>query len=360
MFHRFRAFLPSSVGCAAMLAGCAAMLAGAQQAGAAGAAEPAYAIVKRMPGPSSPWDYAVVDESSHKLYLAQGGVTALDLTTGTVSGGFVAGHSTHGLAVLSDGHVAVDDSAANTITVFDGTGHVLKTIDMRSQNTGRGEHVLDALLLEPKSGLLVAANGESGLLLLIDVQQGAVVGKIPVGGELEAGAANGKGLVYINVETKGKPEIAVIDVASRRVVSRMALPGCDGPTGLAYDQPLQLVISVCDNGTLHFLGSDGGREIVSLPVGKGADGVMLDSQRRRVFTAGAKSGTLSVVALRGVNDIALIQTLPTQRGTRLGAVDLASGNVYLPGAKFGPPKPPSPYPTVLPDSFEFLQVAAHP
>jgi hypothetical protein len=44
-------------------------------------------------------------------------------------------------------------------------------------------------------------------------------------------------------------------------------------------------------------------------------------------------------------------------GTRLGAVDVASGRVYLPSAKFGPPKPPIPCPTVLPGTFEFLVVA---
>jgi hypothetical protein len=41
----------------------------------------------------------------------------------------------------------------------------------------------------------------------------------------------------------------------------------------------------------------------------------------------------------------------------LGAVDIGSGRLYLPSAKFGPPKPPIPYPAVVPGTFEFLVVS---
>ena len=66
---------------------------------------------------------------------------------------------------------------------------------------------------------------------------------------------------------------------------------------------------------------------------------------------------MSVIAVRSAVDIAVVQTVVTQKGTRLGAVDSASGRVYLPAAKFGPPVPPIPYPSVLPGTFEILVVA---
>ena len=55
--------------------------------------------------------------------------------------------------------------------------------------------------------------------------------------------------------------------------------------------------------------------------------------------------------------ITIIQTLKTPRGTRLGAVDPATGTVYLPAAKFGPPIAPIPYPSVVPGSFGILVVS---
>jgi len=51
--------------------------------GAAAAQDPpTYSVVSRIAGSGSAWDYAVVDEKSKRFYLAQQGVTALDLTTG--------------------------------------------------------------------------------------------------------------------------------------------------------------------------------------------------------------------------------------------------------------------------------------
>jgi hypothetical protein len=146
-------------------------------------------------------------------------------------------------------------------------------------------------------------------------------------------------------------------VVSRKVVKRIPLDGCEEATGLAYDQADQVVLSVCDNGILKAYDARAGRVVASIAVGRGADAVMFDSVRRRAFVAGGDDGTLSVIAVRGGGDIARVQTLSTQAGTRLGAVDIGSGRVYLPSAKFGPPKPPIPYPAVLPGTFEFLVAA---
>ena len=149
----------------------------------------------------------------------------------------------------------------------------------------------------------------------------------------------------------------MVDVASRKVVRRIRLRGCLGGTGIGYDPADDLVISVCENGVIKFIQASGGEEVASIVVGKGADAVLYDSHRRLVFVPSAESGTLSIIAVHGAKDIALLQVVATQIGTRLGAVDEATGRIYLPAAKFGPPKGPSPYPSVLPGSFEFLILA---
>ena len=319
---------------------------------------PAYTIVDRIPGTGKAWDYAIIDEPAAQLYLAQQGVTALDLKTNKITTGLVAGKITHGVAPLGDGRVAVDDSASKTVTVFNGiTGEVVATIPTAEYNPVNGMHALDALVLEPRSGLLVAINGESGLLLLIDVKQAKVTGTVSIGGKPEFAVADGRGDLYINVNRGKTNEVVGVDIAARKVVTHMPLKGCEDPTGIAYDQGDDLLISVCDNGVAKFLHREGGHEAASLAVGKGADAVMFDSQRRRAFVPGADDGTLTVIAVESTTDIAVIQTLATQPGTRLGAVDLGSGRLYLPTAKFSKPVPPSPYPSVVPGSFQVLVVA---
>jgi DNA-binding beta-propeller fold protein YncE len=323
------------------------------------AAEPAgYSITGRIAGTGGSWDYAVIDPEGTRLYLAQAGVTAVDLRTNAITTGLVAAAATHGLAFLDGGIVAVDDSRNRTVILFDGiTGRIESTIPTSKFNPVSGHHALDALVLEPKTGDLVAVNGESGLLLLIDAKASRVVGTISVGGHPEFAAADAKGLIYINVNRGETSELEAVDIASRGVARRIPLPGCEGATGVAYDRADQLVLSVCDNGFLKIIDAAGDRVLASVPVGRGADAVMFDSKRRRAFVASGDAGTLSVIAVGGVDGGALVQTLPTQIGTRLGAVDIQSGRVYLPTAKFGPPKPPLPYPAVLPGSFEILVVS---
>jgi DNA-binding beta-propeller fold protein YncE len=319
----------------------------------------AYSVVGLIEGSGGAWDYAIIDAQSGRLFLAQSGVTAVDLKTNTITTRFVAGRMTHGLALLGDGTIAVDDSQNNTITIFDGaSGKTVSTIPMADYNPVNGVHALDALVLEPKTGLLIAVNGESGLLLLIDFKKSGLAGTVSVGGHPEFAAANGTGLIYINVNRGKTSEIVAIDVASRRVVRRIPLDGCEGATGMAYDQADKLIISVCDNGFVKTFDEQAERMVASIAVGRGADAVMFDSVRRRAFVASGDAGTLSVIAVHGNRDISLVQTLKTRIGTRLGAVDIGSGRVYLPSAKFGPPKAPNPYPTVVPGTFQLLIVAS--
>jgi DNA-binding beta-propeller fold protein YncE len=325
---------------------------------AATATTAGYAIVDRIPGPGKNWDYAIVDAPGERLYLAQQGVTALDLKTNKMTTGLVTGKTTHGVASLGNGKIAVDDSTTKTITIFKGaTGEIVATIPTVEHNPVNGMHALDALVLEPRSGLLAAINGEAGLVLLIDVEQAKVAGTVSIGGKPEFAAADGQGGLYINVNRGKTNEVVAVDVPARKVVKHIPLQGCEDPTGLAYDRDDELLISVCDNGVVKFLHRDDGREAASLTVGKGADALMFDPQHRLVFVPAADSGTLSVIAVRSATDIAVVQTLATQAGTRLGAVDVSSGRVYLPTAKFGPPVPPSPYPSVVPGTFEILVVA---
>jgi DNA-binding beta-propeller fold protein YncE len=325
--------------------------------GAMAAENPHYAITAHLAGTGGSWDYAITDDRSGRLYLAQAGVTAMDLKTNVITTGLVTANMSHGLALLGDGTLAVDDSQTKVITVFDGfSGRIVSKIPTAQVNPVNGMHALDALVFEPVTGMLVAVNGESGLLLLVDVATPRVVGSISVGGRPEFAVADGAGKLFINVNRDKSSEIAVVDIAARSLKRPMPLRGCEGATGLAYDKSEGLVLTVCNNGKLKVFDAQTERQVAIIPVGRGADAVIFDSKRRLAFVPSGDSGTLSVVAVRSATDIALVQTLTTQTGTRLGAVDTDTGRVYLPSAKFGPPTPPSRYPTVLPGSFEILVV----
>jgi hypothetical protein len=336
----------------------------------AATAKPNYSIVERIAGPLgvTGWDYATVDERAQRLFLATsyasgGGVTVLDLKTGKAGANSVAAKIPHGFASLSDGTVAISDGGQSAVLFFDvGTGKVISSVSTGRPPHAEGWHNPDAMLLEPKTGLLVAVNGDSGALVLVDVRQHVLVGSIKIGGKLETAGAKGDGTVYVNVESTGA--IAVVDLPARKLVRTLPLRNCEEPTGLAYDAADGVLISVCSNGLAKFIDPDAGSELASIPVGNGADAVMYDPRRGTVFIVGGDEGKLSVIQLSDRRHIKLVQTLATQPGTRLGAVDPSTGKLYLPTAKPDLAAPPlrlpglPPIPPALSGSFQFLVVAA--
>jgi DNA-binding beta-propeller fold protein YncE len=223
-----------------------------------------------------------------------------------------------------------------------------------------GWHDPDALVYDPATGYLIAVNGDSGTLSLINVADYRIAGEISIGGKLESAAVDGQGLLYVNEEDKDR--IAVVDIAHRKLVGEFTLKDCSEPTGIAYDAPDRLIISVCSNGLAKFVSTQNGSEASSVKVGTGADCIVYDGKRHVVFSPGGEEGSLSIISVEGSSRIKLKQTIKTRIGSRLGALDPESGKFYIPAATFGPPATPlklpglEPMPGLNRGTFEFLVV----
>jgi DNA-binding beta-propeller fold protein YncE len=314
---------------------------------------PAFAIVKRIAGADGNWDYALADPVGRRLYIARDyGVMAVDLDSGAVTDTLLPGSMVHGVAAVEGTGLFVSTNGkANTATIFEGkTGKVLAEIP-----TGKDP---DAVIFEPKTGLIVTLNHEGGDATLIDPLSHSAVGTLRIGGELEFAAADNAGRVYVNVADKR--QIAVIDVVARKVTGTIALAGCEDPSGLSYDAADNWLIAVCFNGVAEFLDPKSHRQIARVRTGKIPDAVIWDSVRRLAFVQSFAEGTLSVIAVRNPHDIKVVQILPTQMGTRTGALDEKTGKIYLPTSKLSPPAKEGDYPTPVPGTFEVLVVAAAP
>lgn len=309
---------------------------------------PTYGVTDHISAPDGGFDYASFDPARRRLYLTRGaGVLALDVDAKTVTGHLADAQKAHEALPLKDGtELLITDSGSNSAHLVDAmTGKLLADIA-----TGQKP---DAALFDPASGLAMAMNGHSGDITLIDVDARKAVGSIPVGGGLEFAVSDGAGKVYVNVEDRN--QIAVVDVKARRVTARWSLKGCEGPTGLAYAPEAGVLISACANKVAKVIRTSDGQDVATLPIGLGPDAVIHDADRHLAFIPAGMDGVLTVVALRGPGDVAIVQTVKTGHGARLGAVDPKTGAIYLPSAKYSPPVGTS-RPTAIPGSFELLVV----
>lgn len=306
-------------------------------------------VVGRIAGPDGGWDYANFDPVHRRLYVAHGAaVTAIDVDTGKVTPALVATQHAHIALPLAGGdELLVTNGGANTATLVDALSGAVRATIPTGQNP-------DAALFDPASKLAFVMNGRSGDITLVDVKAAKAVGTIPVGGKLEFGAADGEGRVFVNVEDKG--EIAVIDTAARKVVAHWGMAGCEEPSGLAYDARDKLLIAACANGKAEVVSSISGKVVSTLVVGEDPDAAFYDAQRHLVYVPSGGAGTLSVIAVRGPTDVAVIQTVQTHPDARTGALDPKTGKVYLPTADYDASTQPGGRPKMKPGSFAILVV----
>ena len=312
-------------------------------AASAQAASAGYHIVDRIGGPDGGWDYVRVDGANNRVLVAHGGsVMAVDLATKAVTTGLAPGARLHDAMPVNGTEMLVTNGGSDTAVFADArTGAAIATV-----KTGKGP---DAAAFDAKSGLILVMDHAGGDITLIDAKTHAAVGTIVVGGDLEAAAVDGAGKAFVNIEDKN--QIAVVDLAARKVVARYDLTGCDGPTGLAYDAADRMLIAACD-GSTDFVDAATGKVLQTLATGKGADGVAFDPAQKLAFVPSGRAGTLSVITVaKGKSTI--VDTVKTEPGARTLALDARTGRIYLPVAQYAAATGAG-RPATVPGSFHIL------
>lgn len=321
-------------------------------AGVAGAAT--YEVAAKWPiGGDGGWDYPTAEAATHLLYLSRAThVVVVDTGAGKIASDIGGTPGVHGIAIapeLNRGFISA--GKADAVKVVDlRSGEVIASIAVGSNP--------DAILYEPASRQVLAFNGRSDTVSVIDATSSKVVDTVALGGRPEFARAEGRGMVYINIEDKN--ELVAFEAQKRRVTARFPLTGCDGPSGLALDAGHHRSFSVCSNATMIVLDTLSGRIVATLPIGKGVDGAEFDPGTQDAFSANGE-GTLTVVHESDPEHFSVSQTLKTARGARTVTLDAVTHTLYLPSAEFGEAQPSAgdshPRPPILPGTFFVLAIA---
>ena len=311
-----------------LLAACLAAFVGLP-ALAAEPAAPGYHIVDRIPMSDGWWDYASFDPVHRRLFVSRGnGIFKYDVDSGLMDQRFIPGSEGRGVIPLPGGDRALTDMAGYSAAILFDTDDAGKVIKMFSLTQAS-----DAAVWEP-TGKQVWVMGGHGEIALLDPAKLEQTGTVEVGEPLEFAATDGHGRVFVNASESAS--VVAIDAASRKIVGRWKMTGCEDPSGMAYAEGADVVLSVCANKMLKVLDARTGAELETVPVGAGADAVIYDKTTKRAFVPSAIDGLLTVLAVDGPRDVHVLEQVPTQIGTRTGAIDPKTGTLYLPTARFGP------------------------
>lgn len=320
------------------------------------AATAQYTIRKEfaLGGPGG-WDYLTTESQANRLFISRSDrVLVVDTRDGSLIATISDTQGVHGVALAPKlGKGFTSNGRANTVTVFDlkslkPTG----TIEVPGQNP-------DTILYDTASKHIYTFNGRSHDISVIDPLKGVVLTTLPAGGTPEFAAADGAGRIFFNIEDKS--QIGVIDSSTNKMISTWPLPGCEEPSGLAFDVAHKRLFSTCGNGVLAVTDASSGRHVADVPIGQGPDAAAFDGERGLIFSSNGRDGTLTVIHEDDPDRYTVTATVATQKSARTMALNTRTHEIYLVAAQFGPaPAPtadqPRPRPPVLEGTFKVLVV----
>ena len=272
------------------------------------------------------WDYLSLDQQGKRLFIARNDrVMVMDAHSGKLLAQIPGMQHAHGVALVPGKSVGyVSNGHGDSVSVIDTDSYkVTGTIAVSGKDP-------DAVIIDPATGHVLAMDGHSNEVSVIDPVARKEIAHIAVPGNPEFAVTDGKGNLWVNLEDAGK--LAHIDLRSNTLKQVWSLAPCEGPTGLAFDSARQRLFSVCANGKLIVTDARDGHRVAQLAIGKDPDAVAYDSRRRLIFSS-SREGTLSVVQQQDADHYRVAQTVPTVKSARTLALDHATGEVFVAGAK---------------------------
>src|ERR1700676_2828988 len=298
-----------------------------------------YYLNKKVPLGAAPggkeyFDYVTVDSDARRVYLAHGAeVKVIDADNYSVVGTITGLKRCHGVLVLPElGKGFITDGDAAQVAVFD-----LKTLKITGEIKGSPD--TDSILYDPASKLIFTFNGDSKNATVIDPVKETVVKMIDLGGAVEQGVADGKGMIYDNNEEKN--DIAVVDTQALTVKTRWPVAPAGSPVAIDIDREhRRLFSSGREPQFLNFIDADSGKVLQSLPISSGVDANVFDSDTGLVFVS-TRAGKLHIFHEDSPDKLSEVETLTTEYGAKTMHIDHKSHNLFLVTSDFGAPGPPT-------------------
>jgi DNA-binding beta-propeller fold protein YncE len=277
------------------------------------------------------FDYATVDERNHRLYIPRTTHTmVIDAESGKTIADIPGQKHNHGVALAPELGRGFISDGAGSIVIFDlNTNAVLASVAAKDDT--------DGIIYDKASGLVLASAGDAGVLVPLkanaDPKTAAIDTPIDLGGKPEFLAADGAGMVYVNLEDKD--QIAVVDLKARKVVAHWPVAPGGSPVGLAIDtEKHRLYIGCRKPQKMIVMSTDDGKVIADLPIAAGVDATRWDGHQA---FASCREGKLSVIEEKS-GKFEIVQTVATGVGTKTMDIDTAEHKIYLPTAEFEPAK----------------------
>jgi DNA-binding beta-propeller fold protein YncE len=249
-----------------------------------------------MPGITGRFDSFGIDVKGHRLFvtpLDHKTVEVYDLKTGKLIHSIPGIEKAHAVLYRADlDEIFVTDGPAGSLKIFKGDKYELvKAVEQLAQP--------DGILYDPATHYLyIITGGENAkldysLISAVDTDKGTHLGDIRIeGGTMEEMRLE-KSSARLFVVNREKNRIEVIDSKKRTILTSWPLTLGKLPVGLAIDESAHRLFVGCRSEVIVVLDAASGKEITSVPISKGIDGMVFDPATKRIYSE-ANTGAIDV------------------------------------------------------------------
>ena len=297
------------------------------------------------------WDYIYADVPGRRLYIPRrGSAAAPDVKTrlsiynlDTLEMvGEIEGVGGNGAAVDPKSHHGFTSS--KPVSMFDTkTMTLIKTIDV-------GAAQPDGIYFDPFNERIYVFSHPTKDATVIDAKNGAVLGKIDLGGVPEQGVGDGKGMLYV-VMQDSPGSVTAVDVKMMKAVAHYPLGDIGRCNGLALDVKNHVLFAACGNSgnppaqpakpMMVILSAKDGKILSTLPLAGGSDGAAFNPSTKEAFSTHG-NGTLTVIKEKSPGTFEVEQNLATMNGARTMTLDSKTNHILTMSQERGPAPPPPP------------------
>jgi DNA-binding beta-propeller fold protein YncE len=317
-----------------------------------------YHLLKKIPlgaaaGGGEYFDYITLDAAARRAYLSHGTeVKVVDADSGAVVGNVTGLKRDHGVAVVPElGRGFISDGDAGQVVIFD-----LKTLKTLGQV--KAEPDADSIIYDPASKRIFVFNGEPKSCTVIDRAKGTAVETLALGGAPEQAVADGKGMIYDNLEDTN--EVIAIDSRTLKIKARWPVAPAGQPVSMAMDrQHRRLFIGGRNPKLLVVMDADSGKIIGQpFPIGDRVDSNVYDPETGLVASS-TREGTIHIFHEDSPDRFSIVETVKTEFGAKTMALDPKTHNLFVDTSDFDAPPAPTgkqknPQPRARPGTFRLL------
>lgn len=314
-----------------------------------------------IPGdPLESYDISYVDQTTHKLYLADRTNKSIDIFdvktsafVGRVGGfvGFTGGNGTagpNGVTTANNGAEVWAGDGDSTVKVID-----LKSMKITDTISTGGKKRADEVAYAPKDQVFIVANDgdDPPFLTLISTKPGhKIIGKIvfehATGGIEQPQYNPDDGMFYVDIpeldKQKTKGALAVIDPKTARLVKMIPVDNCI-PHGLAIGKEGKMFLG-CNAGSkrhgipgqLSVVDARQGKVIAEIKGPGGSDESSVDNKLGLYYSALGNHPDGPMLSVVDAKTNTLLQLIPTAAGAHSVAASEFNGRVYVPAGKAAP------------------------